>query len=1548
MDMQARYKSLFDTLSGAYAKTAGIPRKLLRAYATKPDFLAALNRIRPESRVRTGEILALCLPVMQTFCEIPEGGWLRYTYEYLSAGLYPYAGMPRPNRAQKRAMGFFLCVLTWFLDAESACPFDPLSDVYTATEAEQARSLIRPQYALFQQKIKETHFRELLRIGRDVMPFDPASHTIGVHHVAVHTARQAALAGLNVDIPMVSAASFSHDIGKFGCRGEDARRVPYLHYYFTWQWLNGNGMPDIAHVAANHSTWDLEFENLPLESLLLIYADFRVRGERDENGVEHVRIYTLDEAGEVILSKLADMTEEKRRRYQTVYRKLRDFEHYLKSHGVNTDPLCDDPLPIEHCDAALLPPAEAVGALRDLVFSNNVRLMRTITESASFEELLEQARNEKNLQRIRTYLRLLEEYSTYMTRGHKLLTLKFLYELLMHHEGDVRRHAGCIMGAILANSGPRYRKELPHAADPGAIAPTLNALLDESTALWDEYVELCLHPDHKISAKHAMRISNSLKTIADSLFSHCQPDEYPQYWQPLYARFAALSDADAFVLTDTLLRVPLAAMTRAELLSLLPKLYAQLDAGEARLRICALRALARFAASDPSLVEDMLQNAALPPDADFASVYLYNRIRRLGAAPLLPLPVFTVSEVYLANLKTSVHWTVKYAHIEWLCEHVRAHPRDAFHVAMHLSNLLSVSEHLPVRERAGEALLQIAPALCVDQCNEIMVDLMRELETGQSEIASYIPPYLGRLVCRMPQREFDEGVDFLEGLLRASNARAARAALSTLCTMLYTYESGDEERLAAVTHRLTGLLLTGVAHFESSIHMTALEVLCRDYFANDQAPLSARRAAFARAGKKLLTLLEEPREGRLVFLNQAAMLNHLYRFLTLCEVEGGLTFPPMPPAAFFPGTFDPFSAGHKRIVEEIRAHGFEVYLAIDEFSWSKRTLPKLLRRQIACMSVAHLWGVYLFPDDIPVNIAVPEDLRRLRALFANRALYLVAGSDVIQNASAYRSKEPGSAADYDHILFSRVDAHQPEAPRRATEILRGKVITLSLPAYYESASSTQIREYIDKDLDIAMLVDPVVQEFIYARGLYLRAPQYKRELQSAAGRLCFEAAHGVYTVRANAPEDAYLRGRSLGVPELYEALGDMRAAEQVRLHTSGRILLLEEAQGDAETLRLLFNDLLARSLEGDHTYALCRCGATVEEALLLQLGFLPIPGVETLYYADMRAPLVLIEDALQRIKEPLKSDPAVLDAIRASRPALRRAIAGLFPGKLLLALDAELLNASLLQKVQSCNDVLGVPPGARQWGRCMCVPYGKILSDAIVPNTVTKTLHADKVFDPAIKGFAITEYPDYSPLSHQVKTLKSFRRPVLLVDDLLHNGYRLEKLDPLFKEEGVEVERIIVGVLSGRGRDLMRAQGRRAECEYFIPNLHYWFTESLLYPFIGGDSVEGKRGRNFLPSINLLLPYVYPKYLHGVRDAAIREFSRVSLLNAHAILSTLEARYQAAFSAVLTLKRLGEALYRPRLPAKGTHLQYDMNVPASVYLADDLLLLERIARKEEP
>lgn len=124
----------------------------------------------------------------------------------------------------------------------------------------------------------------------------------------------------------------------------------------------------------------------------------------------------------------------------------------------------------------------------------------------------------------------------------------------------------------------------------------------------------------------------------------------------------------------------------------------------------------------------------------------------------------------------------------------------------------------------------------------------------------------------------------------------------------------------------------------------------------------------------------------------------------------------------------------------------------------------------------------------------------------------------------------------------------------------------------------------------------------------------------------------------------------------------------------------------------------------------------------------------------------------------------------------------------------------------------------------MCVPFGKILRGNAIPNTVTKTIHTDKVFARDLTSFDIENFPGYAPLESQIRTIHSFRRPVILVDDLLHSGNRIRALDPLFRQEGVVIDRVLVGLLSGRGRDLMAAKGRSVDSVYFIPNMRSWFV----------------------------------------------------------------------------------------------------------------------------
>ena len=1507
----------------------------------------------------------LCAPLMENGGEEARS-WLSALCDRLCDNMFSDADHPRRDLTGDEQL--YLAVLVAVL-GQNLQAFDPLTDVLRFPEEALRRSRVAEQYGRYRRAVVKAHVLPLMRISREIRPFDPASHTIGVHNVALHTAMLADRAGIEVDLPLVSAAAFGHDVGKFGCRGDDARRIPYLHYYYTWQWFSENEMEEIGHVSANHSTWDLEFENLPVESLLLIYADFRVRGTRGADGREEIRIYTLEEAYEMIFSKLYDMTPEKQKRYQTVYYKLRDFERVLQSRGVPVDMESDALQSPDLRDESLLSADDALQALRNMALSGSIRLMRTITTAHSFNQLLEQAKGEKNLQRIRTYLMLLQEYSTYMTKSNKKKTLLFLYELLMHPDGDVRRIAAQIMGQILANSGPKYRKERPLGAKRGIMIPTMMSLLDESVVLWETYIEACLHPDRKIAPKHALRISNSLKTLCESLFAHSDPKESRQMAEALLVRLYHAEGGDRFILVDALTQLPYEHIPADHRDSLVETLGTMLGEDEVRLQLTALRCLESLRVHPETACKvDRIVRAFDPSCYADREVLAYRRRCALGLRKD-ELTEETASRIYLSNLKSAVHWTVKLTQIEMLCDHAAAQPDTAFHTAMHLSNVLSVSEHFPVRQSAGEHLLQIAPELTVDHINEITIDLLRELETGQNEISYVITPYLGRLMCLLPEKELWEAEDYLEQLARGSAVRSARVALQVVGEML----NALPEREEAMVDRALGLLMTGVCHYEPTIHQSAMAALCRDVLGSERISLERRADMFARLHKKLLTVLAERKQEQLTFFNNAAMLNHLYRFIVHSEVEcGEFRFDLPKPAAFFPGTFDPFSVGHKQIVEEIRRLGFEVYLAVDEFSWSKMPLPKLLRRQIVSISVADQWDTYLFPDDIPVNIAMPEDLAKLKTLLPDRPVYLVAGSDVIDNASAYRIEQSGGAPEYDHIVFCR-NTDEKTDHSNLREIIKGDLKVLSLPPFFETVSSSRIRRFIDRKLDISMLVDPVVQSFIYEYGFYVRSPELKNVMKPRDIRFdrydrpdnALPGALNAVLTRFPKPLAVTMRalpdtmvgwavGHTLQAADLYDALRSLEAARYVRRYASGRILMIDTVhclrERTMELCRMQLNELLARSLASDHTYALCRC-APEDEALrqaLEQMGFRPVADCEDVFCVDMRAPVMLLQDVLLWLKKPHQDDADVKASVLRTRPKMRRALCDMFPGQLVLCFDSEMLNQVVMERVQQVNGVQDVPQGQRRLGPYMCVPYGKILSNEIVPNTVTKTLHAEKCFDSEIENFDIIEYPGYSQLHTQARTLRSFRRPLLLVDDFLHKGYRIEKLDKVFREEDLTIDRIIVGIMSGYGKDLMQIQNRQVECEYFIPNLRYWLMESLLYPFVGGDSVgQQEMTEHMLPSINLILPYYYPNFMPEVSEHNIRVFSRVALENALDIMRELERCHQRIFNTSLTIRRLGEALQQPRLPDKGMCMKYDFSRPASDYLEEDLRQIQRICRREK-
>lgn len=1547
---------------------------LLRTIETE-GYMQRFAGLFSGARLRCADVLALCRPELETLCPgEPSEGWLAYAYDYARRLLYP-----EKTDAEPFAPGavFLLSVLQVLFAAEAELlPHDPAWTFDFLTDDELAGSPCAPSYQRFLRLWRREFVYELMRLGLEVTPYRTLEHIAGVHHLAVTAARALRKSGVAVDVALVSGAAAGHDLGKFGCR--PGERVPYLHYFYTDQWFRRRRMTDIGHVAANHSVWDLEPDYLSVEALLLIYADFRVKQLHDAQGREITRISTLAQAFQVIQDKLDDVDGEKQKRYTRVYARLEDFEQFMVSCGVDVTMSGGDTPPLPEKHTALMTDDEALRALTLRCVGHNMELMHRLTDQRSFARLLEEARGETDWRRLRAYLAVMESYSLYLHIPQKVQTLTFLYELLMHREGDIRRQAAALLGEIIAGFHAGYAKERP--AD---IRPDPRAITDVDQ--WRLYLDKILYPDHKLMPQHRRWIGYTLKFAVGSLLSHC-PGREERFLAPVFAYYRRPEDLDdytAFQLLDTAAALPDTAYTASRARQMTDFAAALSLRKDLTIRMAAVLLLDRLARLYP---EDgrALEAVTAVPDGDSGTLrYLKQDVLSQGAPLLLPEDV--VSEIFLDNLKTATPWITKQGNLRLLTDFARSGKSPALHIATHLSNLIKVSDRVTVRHSAGNALLALAPRLTADQRNEVAVELCRGLELGQQEFTKYIPDYLGRFALWLPPAELDEVLDDLRVNLSSSDSRVTASVLDTVGVIYEAYDAyrsrfpETDDAYRRRRERLLGLLMRGLSGIDGATRQEALFVLGRRVFGSGELGRHEKRRAFMLTQRKLLSAQDEfPGEG-LTFYYRAAMLGKLYRFITEERLfHKGFDFGAPRPVAFFPGTFDPFTLSHKGIVRAIRDQGFEVLLAIDEFSWSKKTQPYRLRRRIAAMAVADVFHVSIFPEDFPVNIANPENLHELRAAFPGRSVSIVVGSDVVLHASSYKKPvTPDSIHTFDHVVFRRTE---PDAEPADYSCITGKVLELTLPPQLEEISSTRIREAVDANRDISNLIDPTVQEFIYRRGLYLREPQDKPVLRTED--LSFlpaspETAEKFLRTMLSVSTAAALRtqiesrgddvmvcrdtdGTILGAASyacldsarLFARLGDPALSGLVRQNAGGRTLLISglfvpRGERQSDLCQLLITEVLTLALSREFTYALYlplegAVSGYGRQLLTLQ-GFVPAGDSTDALAVDMRCPIVLSRNVDTAVKAPFSSSPRVLAAIAAAHRRLQAALTKLQPGSLVLSLSAGVIYHRLLQRITGRNGVPAEPTTPRVLGPDICVPYGKILRGVAVPNTVTKTLRTDKVYEPDLSTYSIEAYPDYSPLPDQVRTIHAFARPVILVDDMLHDGKRIRRLAPLLAETNTPVDQVLVGYLTGMGRDLMEQLGYDVDAIYYLPNLRLRFVESTLYPFIGGDTVRRSEALpgGLQPAVNRILPYAAPEYT-GMDDETAWELSLCCLENARDILLALETEFRSLYARNLTLSRLGEAVILPLCPDKGGCMTYDLSRAASTYLEGDIELLKRM------
>lgn len=1600
-----------------FLQRINITEEKIQTFIINKKFVNNLHILINNKKIKCIDVLDLSIEIMDSLC--PEGpkDWLSYVFQYILNKSFPEAVTIDLDSKYETAVIIYLEILrTILIYTSKEDEFDKFSSFNFLTEEEIEALQNKEEYLTFLDKFNSDYIYELMMIDAEVNGYNTLSHVAAVHYVAMHVARQLKKIGISVNLGLVSGAAAGHDVGKYGCKGLEKKRVAYLHYYYTDQWLMKNQMPSIAHIAANHSTWDLELENLPIESLILIYADFRVKNKETKDGCR-MHIYDLKDSFDIILNKLDNVDEKKEKRYIRVYSKLRDFENFLKHKGINTDLTSDTIQAPKFIDYAILNGYDVINNIKHMTVEYNTSLMSKLNNETNFSSMIEAARSELDWKNIRAYLNILEEYSIYLSQREKLFSLNFLSELLVHRESDIRKQAAALLGHIIVSYDLEYTKELPQD-----VTPTHNEEIN-SIKLWEKYLDMIVLPSYKVTENHKEWIGYSLRVFVENVINSDRNKDKKDYIKVYtqYFRSDIEENNSRFSLLNSLLSVPIQLYEAEQLDKIVNFSIESLNSKTEDIRLMSVQFLNYLVLNKEKTdisfegIIEFVRNISV--DDGLCINYLKgNMSANLGLSQeltilyktLLTSSRYKTSDLFLDNLKAATPWNVKTISIDYIMEHIKENS-DAviLQTATHLANLVKVSAKISVRNKAGNALVELGDMLSADQRNEIAFELIKGIEIDEFQYAKYIPEYIGRFVMLLHPQELDEFINDLKNIYKGNNEKASALVIDTFGIIVQYYPSyierfkEDEEFYNKRLLKILGIILSGLANYNLQVKQEAFLVVGQYIFGSKRLTLEQKHKIFVLIYKKLLTLINEKELNDLFLFNNSSSFNHIYRFISDYEFYNGkLEVKENKNIAFFPGTFDPFSLSHKGIVSSIRDLGYDVYLAVDEFSWSKRVQPRLIRRQIINMSIADELGLYLFPDDIPINLSNNNDLNELKSLFPDKDVYIVVGSDVLINASAYKERATKTSIhSFNHLIFNRTkqDATSEKKLEEQKNRVKGKVVELKLPEYLEDISSTQIRENIDNNRDISNLIDSLAQSFIYERNLYIREPLNKSILKSKPFKIEIieelnrsiidEIGHYIF-MNTNLYENigeklisknikllvirdtknsnkllGFVAFHNISSSQVYSEFKNEHIANEIRGKTSGRIIIIDgifisSNKTYDNMIQILISEILAYSLRNDYTYALYHNIITsidsvdVLETLELQ-GFFRIHDEESekkVYAVDMKFPICLTLNLESFIKDPLSTNPRVHEAIVNARKRLQKSITDLYKGSLVLSLDNDMINQTLINKICEINGVPNEVQVPRVLGDYACVPFGNILKGMVVPNTVTKSIHTEKVYSTDTKSFKITEYPFYSPIENQIKTIKSFEKPVILADDLLHKGYRIKELDPILKKYNINVKKIIVGIMSGRGKDLMDIQGRECDCAYFIPNLRMWFNENLMYPFLGGDGmyINNDNMLNLIPSINLILPYYSPMYINNATSESIYNLSMVCLENTKQILFALEKEFQDIFEKKLTVKRLGEVLNSPRLPYLGDNIYYDLNIEASHFMnvsIENLSKLERMIIK---
>ncbi|QSX07047.1 hypothetical protein JYG23_06580 [Sedimentibacter sp. zth1] len=1556
---------------------------LNRTFITKLSFIISKNNI---TCVDIRELVSVIYSLMDlSFANIE----LDYIYQFILNKSFPNLVSTKLDPKYDNAVLIYLELLkTTFIylekldeSAEESFNSSILCDEICDASGEE--------YNQFVKVYKNNYIYELILLNHELTKNDVISNINGILNICKNLCNVLKSLNIEVNTGNLYATIIGQYLGELALINCD--NIENENFYINY-WFEKYKLYNIGNISINKDLPDLMKKHIPIESQILIYSKFRLSCKNDLAVIKSV-----SECDEV-LSNISNKDLQNNIRI-----KIHDFEGFLSSCGINIDSLDFDGTIISEKYVALLTGNDIVKYVKNISLSNNAKIMIILNDSKKFNDILESMKICNSKETVKMYLNVFNEYAIYLDKDKRKELIILSYYLIKNTDGEIKEISANLLGKMIAlfefYNINKDLVEIKHRLSYTLFDKYIKLMLFDDKSDNDElvfcfrnfiksfisnlkvieindkreYLQCMLNYLDKVNDNQSssLMLLLVLQSIDLKLFSKYQLKLIFDY---VYYYIDKCNDELRLVLLNF---IYYALKQNVVLSDCYEKIIIHIDKITDKTNVS---------------INYLKYNIKLLIDYSDSIQVEYNNFMSENRK--------NISEIFLKNLKSATYWLEKIINIDFLIDAIKdAHEVVLLHVAAHLCNLVKVSAKEIVRNKAGKVLLSIGTYLSIDQRNEISVELLKGLEINELDFSKYIPYYLGRFSLLLHPKELDELIEEINTLYNESNPNVSSLALQTLGFILQYYSEykvNFDESVSDYNQRLLkvlGIITSGLINSSEHVRNYTISLIGSQIFDSDVLSYIDKKVIFDYIIKKVLNLLKLSDDNRFIF-SSAVSFNYIYQFIINYSLKyGNLEIISNNKVAFFSNIFNPFSLEHKKIIKEITDLGYDVYLSMDEFSWKKNLQSFDIRKEIIRMSIADEFNVFIFPSDISINILNIDDLKLLSKILNSTEFKIVIDSDtLVENCQNKIKSNRNTFINYEYLIYRNEnnDKNYIDEYNDIKKKIKGRYIELQTVYHVQNEIVNNIN--ILRNNANSNYVSTNVLKYIQDKCLYKRENINKKPVSQRTfnveiindlsknivdeiGRYIFMYTDlyenigeelsskniSLLVIRENNTSNkliGFSAFHHISLKDLFSEFRNVDIANYVRKNTSGKIIIIDGLYSNPSTSvnnleQILLIETLSYCLKNDFTYALYyntllnyNSKKIYEELELHGFSKLEVGDFKKdIYAVDMKFPVCLTLDIENFIKEPLMLNEEIKETVKQSRKKLQKFLTKLYPNSLVLSFDVNMLNSALVEQICNSNNVETIENG-KGIGDYICVPYGNILKGKYIPNTATKSLHVEKYYNYDMRNFNVLESPSYASIERQIDTIKSFNRPIILADDILHYGNEIKGIDKILKSKNINVEKIIVAILSSSGKDLMDMQDRKVEYAYFIPNLRLWLKESMLYPFIGGYTVKCFESleNNLIPSINHILPYVTPSFMDGASKDVIYNLSMLCLQNTKNIFEKIEYEYEKVFEKNLVLRNVSEIIKSPRFPIKGYNMSYDLNKKVSSYIDNDIQNLIRIEK----